>query len=86
MVCNLISGLREAVVSEDGVDIGFSRWYRISSNKRPGAYFLHGLQALAVKRDRAFIQGQALISYHLFQRYCGPMTFSDCGAPTVRGL
>ena len=56
--------------------------YRVSSNKRPGAYFLHGLQAPAVKRDRAFIRGPVLISYHLFWRYDGPTTFANCGAPT----
>ena len=56
--------------------------YLISLNKRSGAYFLHGLHPPTVKQDRAFIRGPALISYHLFQRYCGPMTFSDCGEPT----
>ena len=40
--------------------------YRISSNKRPGAYFLQGLRDPAFKQDRAFIQGPVLISYCLF--------------------
>ena len=40
------------------VDVG----YRVSLNKRLGAYFLHDLQAPAVKRDWAFI----LEAWHLF--------------------
>ena len=30
--------------------------YRISSNKRPGAYFLQGLQDPAFKRDRRLFE------------------------------
>ena len=53
-------------------------------NKLPDAYLLyvHGFQATAVKRDRAFVPGQALISYRLFQRNGRPTTFADCGPPT----
>ena len=40
--------------------------YRISSDKRPGASFLQGLQDPALKRDQAFIRDPALISYRLF--------------------
>ena len=36
--------------------------YRISSNKRQGAYFLQGLQDPAFKQDQAFMRGLALIS------------------------
>ena len=41
--------------------------YRISSNKRPGAYFLQGLQDPAFKGDRAFIWGPALIPIAYFE-------------------
>ena len=56
--------------------------YRISSNKRPGAYFLQGLQDPALKRDQAFIRDPTLISYRLFRRYGGPTKFISRGAPT----
>ena len=41
--------------------------YRISSNKRPGAYFLHGLQALAVKRDRRLFEARRLFLIAYFE-------------------
>ena len=42
---------------------GQQETYRISSNKRPGAYFFTCLQDPAFDRDTAFIPGPALISY-----------------------
>ena len=39
--------------------------YRLSSNKRPGAYFLYGLQAPAINRDRRLFEARRvfLIAY-----------------------
>ena len=41
--------------------------YRISSNKCPGAYFLHGLQALAVKQDRRLFEARRLFLIAYFE-------------------
>ena len=56
--------------------------YSISSNKCPGTYFLQGFQDQALKQDQALNQNPAVISYRLFRRYGGPMTFISCGTPT----
>ena len=41
--------------------------YRISSNKRPGAYFLHGLQTPEVKRDRRLFEARRLFLVAYFE-------------------